>query len=408
MNESTRRPVQTSELPLVVHFIEGLGPGGAESLLVTNLRQLNLGGFRHLVVTLFAPRSPAYPADHFWEQAIRDLGIEVVCLGCTARARAPLYVPTLARLLKKRGASLVHTHLMMASLVGRTAGAVLRLPVVSSQHSLTYEPEALASYKDPNAYKHEIARRIEGLSAAIGDGMLVAVGESVAQSVQRRLGVAADRVTVIHNPVDLDALDAFGPESRSTCRETLGLPASSRIVLHVGRLIPSKCQLDLVHAMARIVPHVPDAHLVLLGAATDASYVRIVQDAVRRLRLSDHVHMVGVRRDVGRWLAAADVFAFPSTYEGLPVSLAEAAAAGVAIVATDIPSNREVLTHEESGLLVAVNDVDALADSISRLLVDAALRFRLGAAARDVARLRFGPQRSARELESLYRALVTS
>lgn len=406
MTKPSEHSVGASELPLVVHFIEGLGPGGAESMLVTNLRHLRGGGFRHLVVTLFAPRSPAYAPEHFWEPAIRDLGIEVVCLGCRTRTSAPRYVPVLARLLRSRRAALVHTHLMMANLVGRVAGAALRLPVVSSQHSLAYEPEALASYKDPDAFKHEVARRVEGWCAHLGDGALVAVGTSVKDSVRRRLGVSEDRVTVIHNPVDLDALDAFGPESRSACLESLGLPPEARLVVHVGRLIPSKCQLDLVHAMERIVDRVPEAHLVLVGAATDAAYAHSLQEAVRRMRLSDRVHAVGVRRDVGRWLKASDVFAFPSTYEGLPVSLAEAAAAGCAIVASDIASNREVLTHEETGLLVPVNDVARLGEALTGLLVDESLRLRLGEAARRYARLRFGPQRSADELQRLYSSLI--
>lgn len=390
------------QLPLVAHVIDGLGSGGAESLLVTNLRHLDRTRHQHLVVTVFDPTSPAYPSGRFWEPAIDELGIKLICLNARSRSDLPRTTLRLARLLRSKRVRIMHSHLLEAGLVGRAAGRLARTRNISSLHNLSYEPEMLASYTDPTSKKHDVARHVESLSLRTMADALVAVGQTVADSAVRRMRVRPDRVRVIYNPVDFARLDAVDRGARPALLAELALPSDAELLVNVARLTPQKAQLDAVLAMPAILSARPNAHLVIIGDTSLASYVSEVRSAIAALALSRNVHLLGARRDVPAWLAASDVFLFPSTYEGLPVALAEATSAGCACVASDIAPNREVVDSSALGRLVKPGDIEALGQAVAALLGDRLTRRSVGEKAREASRRRFGPQESASRLMELY------
>jgi len=118
--------------------------------------------------------------------------------------------------------------------------------------------------------------------------------------------------------------------------------------------------------------------------------------------LASHVHVLGTRDDVPKLLKAADVFVFPSRTEGLPNALLEAMAAGCAIVATDVPGCHDLVTHNETGLLVPYGDTSALADAVLRILGDTALAVRLGRDAAGVVERDWHVERTWRDYASVY------
>lgn len=393
--------------PKIAHVIDGLGSGGAEALLVTNLRHLRDGPFENIVILVMEENSPAYPTSHFWASEVRALGVELIELRCSTTAQCGFAVAKLAWLLVRERVSVVHTHLLWAGLVGRLAASLARVPSVSSIHILSYAPEVLGSYQEPTSMKHNVMRALETVSLRQA-AAIVAVGQTVLESAVERLRVPRERIRVVYNPVDFVAQDDAPKASRRELTREPGLGAltSSTLLLNVGRVTPQKNQVGLVEAFARLGPERADVHLVILGALTNAAYVELVRSTARRLKVSARVHLLGARKDVGAWLACSDIFVFASHYEGLAVALIEAACAGCCCVVSDISQNREIVEDEVSALIADQNDPALFATALRRVLDDQALRNRLGQHARESARSRFSPQASTTGLQKIYTGVL--
>ena len=182
-------------------------------------------------------------------------------------------------------------------------------------------------------------------------------------------------------------------------------PAQQRpnLVLFLGRLEPAKGIFDLLEAVAGLGPAVPDVRLVCAGDGDRVAVARYAE----RLGIAEAVKFTGWVGPSGKraLLEAAAVLALPSYGEGMPVSLIEAMGAGVPAVASAVGGIPEVIVDGVSGCLVAPGDTASLGRHLHRLLVDRALNARLGAAARETARLRFAPERALARLEEIYAGL---
>ena len=203
--------------------------------------------------------------------------------------------------------------------------------------------------------------------------------------------VARDAHTVcLPNPVlELGAPDAAPLERRPN------------LILFSGRLEGSKGIFDLLEAVAALRSTLPDVRLVCAGDGERIAVARYAE----RLGIADAVKFTGWVGPSGKraLLETAAVFALPSYDEALPVGLCEAMAAGVPAVVSPVGGIPEVVTDGVSGCLVAPGDKASLERQLRRLLTDRAFGARLGAAARETARLRFAPERSLAKLEELYR-----
>jgi glycosyltransferase involved in cell wall biosynthesis len=179
--------------------------------------------------------------------------------------------------------------------------------------------------------------------------------------------------------------------------------ARANLVLFLGRLEPGKGIFDLLEAVAALRAALPDVRLVCAGDGDRIAVARYAE----RLGIAEAVKFTGWVGPSGKraLLEAAAAFALPSYDEALPVSLLEAMAAGVPVVATAVGGIPEVVADGVSGYLVAPGDKASLERSLRRLLGDRALGERIGAAARETARLRFAPERALPQLEEIYRAL---
>jgi len=218
--------------------------------------------------------------------------------------------------------------------------------------------------------------------------------------------VRADRIVTIHNFIDRDRWAHLREDARPEFRAAIGLEGSSLLVGAVAGINRSSGQLDLVRAMPKILSVVPEACLVLVGDLSDASYVGRVQSAVEASELGRRVVLTGPGDDVDAVLAALDVFALPHHEESFPVSLLEAMAAGLPVVATESGGARECVLPGETGLLVPPDDVDALADAITVLLRDPALRRRYGEASRRRVEEHFSPKSQIARIEVVYATVV--
>ncbi|MDO8632332.1 MAG: glycosyltransferase [Phycisphaerales bacterium] len=196
---------------------------------------------------------------------------------------------------------------------------------------------------------------------------------SVIDHLHRYARIPLDRLRLVRGGVDVDRIRSAAPMDRAS----LGLQATDRIVLWVGRLDPVK-GLDVLIRAFEPLARETNAHLLLVGggALRDG-----LERLVRERTLESRVYFLGPRTDVPSLLKTADLFVFPSRTEGLPNALLEAMAAGCPIVTTDVPGCRDLITHEESGLLVPYGDTSALAGAMRRLLCDQSTAGRFAEAA---------------------------
>lgn len=154
---------------------------------------------------------------------------------------------------------------------------------------------------------------------------------------------ADPRCHVIYNGLDLAGFPEPGDASpRESLRKWLGLNEPCRIAVHVGRESPPKNHLRLLEIFSQLRAHDKTSQLVLVGEIAQNSQLHT---EIARRHLQDHVHVVGRRDDVPAILAGADVMIFPSLWEGLPGAVLEALAAGTPVVASDIPTHREIAVH---------------------------------------------------------------
>ena len=188
-------------------------------------------------------------------------------------------------------------------------------------------------------------------------------------------GVLAGRFPGLDAAVIPSALAAVEPDTARAAEIRAGL-AGDFIVGSVAALDVAKGQLDLLDAARRLAADHPDMSFVFVGDGPDGAAIRAAAEGLR------NVHFAGFVDDVPDWLAAFDVFAFPSHHEGLGSVLLQAMAAGTPVVASDTGGIPELIRHKETGLLVPPRDPPALAAAIARLHGDPALRRRLAEAAR--------------------------
>ncbi len=179
--------------------------------------------------------------------------------------------------------------------------------------------------------------------------------------------------------------------------------ARPNLIVFLGRMEQGKGVFDLLEAVSALRPAVPDVRLVCAGDGERFAVARYAE----RLGIADAVKFTGWVGPSGKraLLESAAVFALPSYDAGLPVSLLEAMAAGVPVVASAVGGIPEVVADGVSGYLVAPGDKATLERLLRRLLTERGLGARIGAAARETARLRFAPERALPRLEEIYGAL---
>ncbi|MFZ0890930.1 MAG: glycosyltransferase family 4 protein [Thermoplasmata archaeon] len=235
-----------------------------------------------------------------------------------------------------------------------------------------------------------------GLPVLLRDTHVIVNAHSLTEAYRRY------HPTVIENGVDLARFDRL-PE-RTAARAELGLPINGPVLLLVCKVVPVK----RVEWFLEVVRRIPEAHGVVVGGYDEerwaSAYFHQLQVDSRDIR--DRVTFVGEVRfeQVTRYLAAADVFVFPSRFEGRPNAIDEAMAAKLPVVASDIPAHREMIVSGRNGYLAP--DVEGLTEATRKLLGDASLRRQIGEAGAQYIRENFSVAREAEKFLALYRRIL--
>jgi glycosyltransferase involved in cell wall biosynthesis len=292
----------------------------------------------------------------------------------------------LYRLFLKERPHLVHAFDTKPCVFARLAAKMARVPVV-----IGTVPGLGALYTDGEHRMRAVRGIYEQLQRAasrLSDATVFQNTDDAAE-FERRGIVPASRIRVIAGSgVQTGRYTPANPgdRERDATRREIGVPAGAVLVTMVSRLIRSKGVMLFGEVALRLSSL--GASFVLVGAEDEESRHRLTPAEVADLRR--HVTWLGPRGDVPRLLAASDVFVLPTYYrEGLPRVLIEAAAAGLPIVTTGMAGCRDVVEDGVNGIVVPPRDVEALEAAVSRLIGDATLRGRFGAASRRIALNRF-------------------
>ncbi|MDH3191049.1 MAG: glycosyltransferase [Acidimicrobiia bacterium] len=339
-----------------VFVINSLLPGGAERSLIELLPRLMKTDVRPIVYCLYRPEISI-------EDEARSLGLDVRHLDAT---RFVGRVRELRRAIKAEAPSLIHTTLFDSDMVGRLATIGTGVPVVTTLANATYDDDRIRGDANLNPRKVAIVKLLDGFTGRHLTTHFHAVSHAVKASSVAALKLRADDVTVVHRGRDPERLGRRTGERREMVRRKLGIEEGEKLVLTVGRQEHQKGQQFLVQAMASLVDDHPAARLAIAGRPGSATPV--LEGLVEELALQDRVMFLGHRSDVADLLVGADVFVFPSLWEGLGGALIEALALEVPIVASDLAALREVVEPGVNGFLVPAGDAQALATGISQAL----------------------------------------
>lgn len=392
--------------PHILHVIQTLGSGGAERLLVTYLSEPVLKDhFQHTVV-MTDVTDPHEDSDRtFLVNALEEQGVDVLGLGSPGPRHLIQAITKIKRLILDRDVKLIHSHLIWSNIAGRLAGKLAGIPVISSFHNSDYDPQVIASFRAPQ-WKQNLIRWADGWTARNCDTLSVAVSHYVAKHIEEYLDLDPNRIKVIHNPVDIEHLKPKQEEPRKYIREQLGINADSKVILSVGRVTDQKGFIELVQAFDAMENRTNDVFLVIVGGLVDQDYLERLNREIELRGLKDRIFLTGPQKDVGTWLAGADLFVFPTKFEGLGIALAEAMAAGLPCIATDVGPIPELIRDQETGILVALDTNNDLAVAMSNLMRESDFKTHLRTKAKEHIIVNFQSSDKSEQLAGLYKTII--
>lgn len=310
----------------VLYVIDSLTPGGAETSLALMAPGLVRGGI-DLRVSYLHERVGL-------REILAEAGIRTYSIDSkTALSR----VGRLRKLIQSFRPDIIHTTLTEADIVGRLAGRLERVPVVSSLVNILYGPE---HRDDPLVSRWKLGCwQLADIATAHFARRFHAVGVDVANVMSRRLRVSPALVDVVPRGRDAGALGVPSDGRRMLARQRLGV-VGSEVILAVGRHVHQKGFDLLLDAFAGLVAARPSAQLLIAGG--EGPKTPALKAQIDALHLASRVRLLGHRTDISDVFLAANLFAFPSRREGSPGALLEAMALAVPSIASDIPAIREV------------------------------------------------------------------
>jgi glycosyltransferase involved in cell wall biosynthesis len=244
-----------------------------------------------------------------------------------------------------------------------------------------------------------VYQRLFGQAAKYLPTDIAAIGPQIVAQLPAAL---RDRARVLYNAVDVSTFG--GAENRSRIRDELGVPPGAFVIGQVARLTPWKGQHHLLEAFSEVAVARPSAHLVFIGAALfdGARYEAWLRQRVSQLGLDNRVTFAGHRRDVVDVLGALDLFAYCAVEKDIcNLSLLEAMASRLPVVAFDIPGVRDAIVSGEEGVLVPAAEAEPLANEVVCLHDSPELRARLGRAARERVQRQFSLDRHVDVMEEI-------
>ncbi|MCL5958224.1 MAG: glycosyltransferase [Chloroflexi bacterium] len=367
----------------VLQIVDQLGGGGAERVVVDIATHLP-SGYEPLVCVTRARGSLAYAPK------LKERNVPFVPVGRRWRYDV-VGLMQLRRLVSDFRPDIVHTHLAGSNAIGRLLRLSAHIPVlISHEHTWAYDPR--------DRVRILANRLLSPLSDAI-----VAVSGADRRQLIKVEHLPPHKISVIYNGVDFSRVDNHVPSA--IYRQTLGIDERTFLAAIVGKLEFQKGHDVLLESLTKVVTRLPSFKLLVLGEGS----LRVELEAkTSELNLHDHVVFMGFADDVGSVLSCVDLVVMPSHFEGHPLALLEAMAAGRTVIATDVGGVPEVIRPGETGILIPPGSPDALASSILDVASAPDMAAKLGRAAAADVRARFSIQAAMAQYLALYERLLST
>jgi glycosyltransferase involved in cell wall biosynthesis len=362
----------------VMFLSTSMGMGGADKQLLSAAQLMLAKGHQVLIVSLTKLGPMGLEA--------RSSGIRTESLDMRRGIPDPRGLLRLIRLARAWKPEVLHSHMVHANLMARVLRLFVPIPVMVSTIHNIYEggPLWMAAYR---------------MSNSLVDHMTI-ISEAAANRFVTERIVPRELLSCVPNGVDTERFRSVPAGARGAIRQSLGLE-NEFIWLAVGRFEIAKDYPNMLRAFALVRQRQPDAVLLLVG---HGSLQNEVESLGRSLNLGEQIRFLGVRGDVPEVMSAADGYVMSSAWEGMPIALLEAAAAGLPIVATLVGGNHEVIREGESGILVPPRDHEALGRAMLRLMeLSDVERRSMGERGREHVRTHYGLGRVVERWEDVYR-----
>lgn len=333
---------------MIIEIIRGLGLGGAENLL---FKRVEYWVKNKMVEPTEVKILNTAPEHNFYGEGFQNIGVEVINARSSAVLDGYRAVSSVMKELKSEDSVVFHSplpsYLAKVQRVIPRRNSPLLLEVA---HNTTYR---------------SIYMTLGGLLDRFADHVIW-VSEDVQKS---RVGRSFREGTLLTGGVDRDGMRdwvAQNPLAWIEYRQRIGLDEDDRLIVAVAGLRPEKRHVALVESLAS--PHLADLHLAIIGEGSERSSI---ESRVKDLGLERRVHLLGSQADGWKWIAIADAIGQPSSHEGLPVSLMEAAALSTPIAATDVGGIKDILKSAAYGELIPDQSITAISNTLNNLLSQA-------------------------------------
>jgi glycosyltransferase involved in cell wall biosynthesis len=356
----------------VLHVIDCLALGGAQVALEHLLTHVDRSRFAPETVCL-------HGRGVFWDR-IKATGWPVHSL--SFHHYFPSYVPALLGLMTVRRYDVAHCHLLGSNLIAKPIARFAGVPV-----RINHDQSDIRSWSRPvDTWANRFSTHV------------CAVSESMRQSLIQHEGIPEDRVTTIHNGVDL-AIFQPRPENRAEARARWNLPADAFVVGGIGRLSYQKNFPLFLEIASKVIEKHPGARFVIAGTGEDDAALRA---QAAQLGIEGRLQFLGFVSDMTALYPALDLLLMTSRYEGLPLTILEAMASGVPIVVSRLDGMVEILRNGEDAALVPQDECDTFAARIRELIEQPALAQRYANAALAKARAHHSAEAMTRAVEAIY------
>lgn len=377
----------------VLHPITRLIIGGAQENTMLTAQLLDKASWDIAVVA-----GPQTGSEGSLIETVRERGIVLTLDDSLVREINPLKdllaILRLRRLIKQGGYTIVHTHSSKAGIVGRWAAKLAGAPIiVHTVHGWGHHER-----QPPLVRLYYIW--LEKLTLPITDRLIAVTSKDIEKGLRDGIG-KPENYLVIRSGIELDR---FGrPQvSRQATRATWGIPEDAPLIGTVTRLSPQKAPLDFVRAAAQVAEQHPQAWFMMVG---DGPLRGEVEKLAQEVGIADRLVLTGLRRDVPELMAAFDLFALSSLWEGLPRVIPQAMATGLPVVATACDGSAEAVEDGVTGFLVPPGEPAVLAQRLGQLLAEPDLASQMGEMG--LARApEFDVQRMVAQIDALYRELL--
>ncbi len=352
----------------VLHPITRLIIGGAQENTMLTAHLLDQAQWDVAIVS-----GPQTGSEGSLIETVQERGIPLILEPTLVRELNPikdfLALIRLTQIMRRGNYTIVHTHSSKAGILGRWAAKLAGVPII------VHTVHGWAHHERQHPLLRAYYILLEKLTLPITDQLIAVTGKDIDKGLRDGIGKSANYL-IIRSGIELDR---FGhPQvSRAATRAAWGIPPDATVVGSVTRLSPQKAPLDFVQAASLVARDYPDTYFVMVG---DGPLRQAVEGLAAELGIADRLVLTGLRRDVPELLAAFDLFALSSLWEGLPRVLPQAMATGLPIVATACDGSAEAIEEGVTGFLVPPGEPTLLAQRLCQLIEQPQLAKQMGAA----------------------------